>query len=293
MKIDGALVSTDWLADNLEQTNLRIYDTSIFLQYLEPKDGVGGYQANSGRDNWIKAHIPGAGFLDLADEFSDSASDIAFTMPPAGQFAELAAKHGVSDDSQVVLYNDGMPMWSTRAWWMFRSIGFDNVAVLDGGWQKWQREGLPVSDAAASYPAGTLSASPRPDMWADKDDMLRIIEDGSACTLNALSPEVYNGEINRYGRAGHIPGSHNVFYGSLIDEDAGTFLPVEAMSEKFRANGSLDAERVVVYCGGGISATMDALALHLAGHKNLAIYDGSMSEWIRDESLPLILGDAP
>jgi thiosulfate/3-mercaptopyruvate sulfurtransferase len=293
MKFEGALVGTDWLADNLEQTNLRIYDTSIFLEYLEPTDGVGGYQANSGRDNWAKAHIPGAGFLDLAEEFADSETDIPFTMPPAGQFAELAAKHGVSDDSQVVLYNDGMPMWSTRAWWMFRSIGFDNVAVLDGGWQKWQREGRPVSDTPASYPAGTLSANPRPDMWADKDDMLRIMEDGSACTLNALSPEVYSGEINRYGRAGHIPGSHNVFYGSLVDADAGTFLPVGVLSEKFRANGSLDAERVVVYCGGGISATMDALALHLAGHKNLAIYDGSMSEWIRDESLPLILGDAP
>jgi thiosulfate/3-mercaptopyruvate sulfurtransferase len=289
MKIESALVSTEWLADNLEQADLRVYDTTI---YLQPKEG-GGYQTDSGRDAWAKAHIPGAGFLDLIAEFADTTTDIPFMMPPADRFRDLAAAHGVADDSRVVLYNDGMPMWATRAWWMFRSVGFDNVAVLDGGWQKWQREGRPVGASAATYPAGTLSIDPRPEMWADKGDMLRIMADGSACTVNALAPEVYSGETNRYGRAGHIPGSHNVFYGSLVDTDAGTFLPPADLSEKFRPTGSLDAERVVVYCGGGISATMDALALHLAGHRNIAIYDGSMSEWIKDESLPLTLGDAP
>lgn len=290
MTIDGALVGTDWLADNLEQADLRIYDTTV---YLQPKEGGGGYQADSGRDRWSQAHIPGAGFLDLIAEFSDPTTDIAFMMPPAERFRDLAAGHGVRDDSKVVLYNDGMPMWATRVWWMFRSVGFDNVAVLDGGWQKWQREGRPVSDAEAPYAPGTLSIDPRPGMWADKNDMLRIMEDGGACTVNALAPDVYSGETNRYGRAGHIPGSHNVFYGSLIDADTGMFLPAPALSEKFRPNGSLAAERVVVYCGGGISATMDALALHLAGHRNVAVYDGSMSEWITDESLPLTLGNAP
>ena len=130
-------------------------------------------------------------------------------------------------------------------------------------------------------------------MWADKDEMLQTMRDGRVCTLNALAPDVFRGETNRYGRAGHIPGSHNVFAGSLLDADSGTFLPVESLREKLTQSGSLDAERVVVYCGGGISATVDALALHLVGHKNIAIYDGSMSEWIQDESLPLTLGDKP
>lgn len=290
MQDDGTLVSTQWLAQHLDQKNLRIFDTTI---YLRPKEGGGGYQADSGRENWAAAHIPGAGFLDLATEFADDSTNIPFMMPPAKRFAELAAAHGVADDSLVVLYNDGMPMWATRGWWMFRSVGFDNVVVLDGGWQKWQSEGRPVTDIAPAHTPTTLKVDPRPEMWADKDDMLRIMQDGSACTLNALAPEVYNGETNRYGRAGHIPGSHNVFYGNLIDPDSGTFLPKKALSEQLRAVGSLDAQRVVVYCGGGISATMDALALHIAGQTNVAIYDGSMSEWIRDESLPLTLGDAP
>jgi len=290
MKLDSALVTTQWLNDHLDQNDLRIYDTTI---YLKPKEGGGGYQTDSGRGKWAEAHIPGAGFLDLAEEFTDQATDIPFMMPNPARFCELAAAHGVSDDSAVVLYNDGMPMWATRAWWMFRSVGFDNVAVLDGGWQKWQREGRPVNAEPPTYAAGRLTPRPRPELWADKDDMLRIMKSGEACTLNALSPDVYNGETNRYGRAGHIPGSKNVFYGSLIDPDSGAFLPVDKLREQLRSSGSLDAERVVVYCGGGISATMDALALHLSGHDNIAIYDGSMSEWIRDESLPLKLGDAP
>lgn len=289
MKLDQPLVSTEWLEQHIEDKNLRIFDTTI---YLKPKDG-GGYQADSGRSNWLDAHIPGAGFIDLAKEFTDQSTNIPFMMPPVAQFKELAEALGIDDSSAVVLYNDGMPMWATRAWWMFRSVGFDNVAVLDGGWQKWQREGRAVNNVQPSPKRGTLTLQARPEMWADKDDMLRIMEDGSACTLNALAPEVYTGETNRYGRAGHIPGSHNVFYGNLIDEQSGTFLKPELLSEQLATAGSLEAEKVVVYCGGGISATMDALALYIAGQRNVAIYDGSMSEWIKDEALPLSLGNAP
>lgn len=290
MIIDGALVSTDWLDEHLDQADLRIFDTTI---YLRPKENGMGYRADSGRENWAAAHIPGAGFLDLAEEFADSTTTIPFMMPTPENFARGAETHGINDDSLVVLYNDGMPMWATRAWWMFRSVGFDNVVVLDGGWQKWQREGRKVTDTPSGHAQGTLSITPRPGMWANKDDMLQIMRDGSACTLNALAPDVYNGKTNRYGRAGHIPGSQNVFYGSLIDPEKGTFLPLADLREQLEAAGSLGAERVVVYCGGGISATMDALALHMAGQDNIAIYDGSMSEWIKDESLPLTLGDEP
>lgn len=289
MNLNGALVTTDWLADNLGQAQLRVFDTSISLQ-VKADDG---YVVDSGYERWRDAHIPGAGFLDLAKEFTDQSTDIPFTMPPPQQFCERAAAHGISDDSVVVLYNDGMPMWATRAWWMFRSVGFENVAVLDGGWQKWLAENRTVDNIVPDHPRGKLTVAARPEMWADKNDMLRIMQDRSACTLNALPLDVYNGERNRYGRAGHIPGSHSVFCGRLIDPDAGTFLPIEALREQFRDSGALEAERAIVYCGGGISATVDALALHLAGHRNIAIYDGSMSEWVKDESLPLTLGDKP
>ncbi|HCU90967.1 MAG TPA: sulfurtransferase [Gammaproteobacteria bacterium] len=290
MDIEGALVSTDWLAKSLERPNLRVFDTTVYLQVMA--DGT-GYQANSGHGAWAQAHIPGAGFMDLIEEFSDNKNSTPFMMPPAREFCDRAAKHGIGDDSLVVLYNDGLPMWSTRAWWMFRSVGFDNVVVLDGGWKKWQREGRPTNDDTPNHAPSNLSSNPRPQMWVDKNDMLEIVKSGGACTLNALSPDVYSGRINRYGRPGHIPSSHNVFYDNLVDPDTGTFLSQELLLKQFAVSGSLEAERVVIYCGGGISATMDALALHIVGHNNIAIYDGSMSEWIKDELLPLELGDTP
>lgn len=290
MKLDGPLVSTDWLAAHLGDASLRIYDTTIRLE--QNPDGF-GYVPVSGREDWQASHVPGAAFLDVIGELSDRDSDLPFMMPPPEHFAATMAARGVDEGSAVVLYNAGIPMWSTRVWWMLRSIGFDNVAVLDGGWDKWSAEGRPVDATAPDYPPGRLEARPRPGFWADKADMLATIERGGPVTINALSPEVYSGRKNQYGRPGHLPGTHNVFYGDLLDPDTGAFRSPEELRRLFEASGALDAERVVTYCGGGISATMDSLALMLCGQDEVAVYDGSMSEWVRDESLPLVLGDAP
>lgn len=290
MALPTPLVTTDWLADHLGDTDLRVYDTTIYLRHKS--DGF-GYVPESGRAEWQQAHIPGAGFLDVIAELSDADAGLPFMMPAPESFAATMAAHGVADGTAVVLYNKGFPMWSTRVWWMLRSIGFDNVAVLDGGWEKWQREGRPSDAVAPAWPTGTLSVKPRPEMWVDKARMLDVVASGSPVTVNALSPEVYSGEKNQYGRPGHLPGTHNVFYGSLIDAQTGEFLPPEQLRELFAASGALTADEVITYCGGGISATMDCLALELCGQRKVAVYDGSMSEWVRDESLPLKLGSEP
>ncbi|MGE0487421.1 MAG: sulfurtransferase [Gammaproteobacteria bacterium] len=290
MQLDGPLVSTEWLAANLDDASLRLYDTTIYLR-MKP-EGF-GYLPESGRGEWAESHIPGAGFLDVLGELSDAGAGIPFMMPDPAAFAATMAAHGVADGTTVVLYNKGMPMWSTRVWWMLRSIGFDNVAVLNGGWEKWTREGRPVTAEVKTHALGTLSVNARPQRWVDKARMLDVITSGSPVTLNALSPEVYSGEKNQYGRPGHLPGTHNVFYGSLIDPDSGEFLPPEKLAALFAASGALQAPEVITYCGGGISATMDCLALELCGQRNVAVYDGSMSEWVKDESLPLKLGREP
>ena len=290
MHLDGPLVSTQWLADQFEERSLRLYDTTIFLEQKE--DGF-GYIPVSGREEWKAAHIPGAGFLDVFADLSDAGAKIPFTMPPPAQFVETMAAHGVSDDSIVILYNKGFPMWSTRVWWMLRSIGFDRVAVLNGGWDAWERGGYPVSDASPDYEAGRLTLRARPEMWVDKSDMLEMIDKAEPLTINAFSPQVYSGEKNQYGRPGHLPGTYNVFYGDLIDSDTGEFLAPDRLKTLFDGNGALEADRVITYCGGGISATMDALALMLCGQNDIAVYDGSMSEWVKDESLPLKLGSEP
>lgn len=290
MTMPRPLVSTDWLAEQLSSPNLVVFDTTVYLAH---KEG-GGYLPQSGRENYTKSHIPGAHFLDLVSELSCPNSDIPFTMPAAEALADILASYGVSNESLIVCYNDGIPMWSTRTWWMLRSIGLDNVSVLDGGWKKWCQEQRPVSNkVTAKIAAAKLNTNPRPNFWADKQAMIDNIDSQAACTINALSPEVFSGQKNQYGRPGHIPGSHNIFYGELIDEKDGTFRPAEKLKSKFEEVGALSDKPVIAYCGGGISATMDALMLFQLGKTDVAVYDGSMSEWIRDPNLPLVMGDAP
>ena len=220
MKFESPLVSTELVAELLDDPRLRIFDTTIRL--VPNPDGF-GYIPENGRADWEASHIPGATFIDVIDELSDKNQAYPAMMLPPEDFANIMAARGVSNDSMVVLYNSDVPMWSTRLWWMLRSIGFDNVAILNGGFEKWFREGKPVSNGQSKYAAGSLVASPRPEMWAEKGDMLNMMEAGNKVTLNALSPEVYSGDKNQYGRPGHIPGSHNVFYGNLIDTETGEF----------------------------------------------------------------------
>ena len=289
MKIDGPLVTTEWLSENLYRDELRVFDTTVELRH---KDG-GGYLPKSGIDEWKKSHIPGSQFLDVVEELSDLEQPVPFMMPQFEEFAKRMMKRGVSDSNIVILYNKGTPMWSTRVWWMLRSIGKENVAVLDGGLDKWVREGLPLEETIKAHSTGKLTVTAHPDMWADRVKVQGLLSDPDTVTLNALSPDVYAGDKNQYGRPGHLPGTHNVFYGHLLNPDSGVFRPAHELREQFRESGALDAKRVITYCGGGISATMDCLALHICGQDSVAVYDGSMSEWVRNPDLPLTLGKDP
>ena len=290
MQFNSPLVSTAWLATHLADPRLRIFDTTVILQ---PRTDGFGYLPQTGRDDWARAHVPGAGFLDLIEELSDRDDPLPFMMPAPSVLAASLAAHGIGDDSLVVLYNRGMPMWATRLWWMLRSIGCSEVAVLDGGWDKWLREGRPITDVPPAHPVAQLSVRVRPAMWANKEALLALAAEPGTVAINALAPTVYSGEKNQYGRPGHLPGTFNVYYGDLIDPSSGEFRPVEQLRPLFAASAALTKDRVVAYCGGGISATMDALALHLCGQDQVAIYDGSMSEWVKDPTLPLTLGAAP
>ncbi len=290
MKLPGPLVSTEWLASHLNSPCLTVFDATVFLHVNQPGPG---YTPESGRAKWREQHIPRAGFIDLLEEFSDPTSAVRFTMPTPARFAELAGRHGIGDDTAVVVYSAGSVMWSTRLWWMLRSVGFDNAAILDGGWAKWQREGRPTTNAFTAYPQATLTPRPRPALWASKSEVLAAMQQPAVCTINALSPEVYSGAKNMYGRPGHIPGSVNVFYNTMLNEADGTYRAPAEIRERFATAGAFTREKIIVYCGGGISATMDALGLTLAGHSNVSVYDGSMMEWVADPALPLSMGEQP
>lgn len=283
-----ALISTQDLADRLAgpaaaAAGLRLFDVTAHLRPATP----GPWRVESGRADYLAAHIPGAAFIDLQGELSDAASPLRFTQPGPARLAAAFAAAGVGDGDEVVLYSSSHPMWATRVWWLLRSIGVA-ARVLDGGLSLWRAEGRPVVQGAKAYPpAPLLTPRPQPARWADKQDVLLAIGQQRVCTLNALSAELHAGTAPiSYGRPGHILGSVNLPYGGLLDGQ-GRLLPVEQLRSALDAVGALGARQVICYCGGGIAATLDALALTLAGHGNVAVYDGSLQEWAVDPALPM------
>jgi thiosulfate/3-mercaptopyruvate sulfurtransferase len=279
------LVQTGWLQERLGEADLRVFDCTV---RLEP--AAQGVKLTSGREGWTHGHIPGSGFLDLIGEFSDRASPFNAMLPPASQFAGAAGAAGIGRGTRIVLYDDAGNIWAARIWWMLRCFGFDAAGVLDGGWRRWTAEGRPVSDAPPAYPPARFEALPRPGLIADKAEVLSSLGREDVLLINALGPEVHSGAAAPFGRPGRIPGSVNVPAMGLLDPATGAFRPTAALRQAFDAVGALDGRRLVTYCGGGIAACGDALALTALGAKDVAVYDGSLSEWIADPDMPLETG---
>ena len=284
---DGrGLVSTGWLADHLDDPGVRIFDATVHLRPVQP----GPYRVESGRADYEAGHIPGAAFVDLARDLSDPSAPLGFTRLQGQALAAALGAAGIDPALKIVCYSTSTPMWATRLWWVLRAAGFTEVAVLDGGFARWAAEGRAVEAGTRTYPATQVRISERPGAWADRQDVLAAIDDGAVCTVNALPAGVHSGEADvNYGRKGHIRGSRNVPYAALLDTD-GLYRSDQDLRALFEGVGALERPRVIVYCGGGISATMDALALTRLGHPSVAVYDGSMSEWTRDPDLPMETG---
>ncbi len=281
------LVETDWLASHLDDPSVRVLEATTILR----RGDDGRLHAASGREDWAESHIPGSVFADLPGDLSDKSAELRFMMPPAEQFAEAMQSYGVGDDTRVVLYDRGAGMWAARIWWMLRAVGFENAGVLNGGWSKWTAEGRATSDAAPEPREATFTARARPELMADKDEVLAATSDGATCLLNSLSEEQHRGEgASPYGRPGRIASSVNVPANSLVDPETNAYLSLAELRERFASVGADQAERVITYCGGGIAASNDAFALTLLGYENVAIYDASLSEWAADESLPMEVG---
>jgi thiosulfate/3-mercaptopyruvate sulfurtransferase len=285
-----ALVPTDWLEAHLHDPDLRIFECTTHLRPAAPDEGV-PYHPEAGRADYEAGHIPGAGFLDLPGALSRQDAPVHFMMLPPGQFAQVMGRHGIGDGTRVVLYSRERIMWATRVWWMLHAMGFDRAAVLDGGFEKWVAEGRPVSGEPCAYPPATFTPRPRPGLFVDKDAVLKAIDDPGVCLINTLSePDFRGAEPSRYGRPGHIPRSVNLPWPELIDPETNAFIALDEAAKQIEALGADRAERIVCYCGGGISATMGLFLLHRLGYANLALYDASMAEWARDETLPIERG---
>ena len=285
-----ALMSTDELAGLIGTKALRLFDCTTYLD-PQPEGSPVPYIARPGTVSFAEGHIPGADFLDLQGEFSDQTTELRFMMPSVAQLETAFGRHGIGNDSHVVLYSIGTAMWATRFWWMLQSLGFE-ASVLDGGLDKWKAEGRAIETGPAKgYPPATFKAKPRPGYFVDSREVLKASNNRGTVVVNALGPQFFKGlEPSRYGRAGRIPGSINVPAATLVDAASKAFGPLDDAAQKFAAQGISKDKRVIAYCGGGISATIDLFQMHRLGYDNITLYDASMGEWAKDESLPIETG---
>ncbi|CAM5350986.1 sulfurtransferase [Leifsonia shinshuensis] len=271
----GPLVSTQWLCDHLGSDGLVVIDASVV-----PVTDGGRTSYASGRERYAEGHLPGAVFADLLDPFSDPAAPFPFTRPGAAAFAAAAAELGVDADTTVVVYDGAVGQWASRLWWLFRSFGHDRVAVLDGGLTKWREEGRPLeSGTVVPAPAQPFAARELPGFWSDRDDVAALLAGDRPGTLVCGAPP-------KDFAARHIPGSVSAPAVRLVDRATNALLPPAELHGLF-ADVLASPDPIVAYCGGGIAAAADALALALLGRDDVTVYDGSLNEWASDPAAPL------
>ncbi len=275
------LVSTDWLAAHLKDPDLRVLDASWFM----PDSG------RNARAEFDAAHIPGARFFDI-DEISDHRSALPHMAPPVEKFISRMRALGVGDGHQVVIY-DALGLFSApRVWWTFRLMGKTDVAVLDGGFAKWQAEGRAVEDLPPVLRDRHMTVSRQNHLVKDVTQVAHAAKLGLAEIVDARSTARFAGEAAepRPGlRAGHIPGSKNLPFATLLNAD-GTLKSPAALRHLFQAAGIDLARPVITSCGSGVTAAVLSLALERIGHRNHALYDGSWSEWGMYEDLAVATG---
>lgn len=282
------LVSGAWLEQELGAADLRILHCTVASEVLPE----GGVRYGTGRPLWERKHIPGSTHVDLVEEISDRSSPFPFMVPSPGQFSEVMSALGVADGTRVVVYDSLMNVWAARVWWMLRAFGFDNAAVLDGGLRAWMADGRPIATGPEPTPTpAAFEARPRPGLFVEKGEVAAAIDRAEVGIVHALSHELHRGDRQDYARPGHIPGDHNVPFAALVDTDTHRYLSEDRLAKAFDAVLSAAPSRVITYCGGGVAASSDAFALGLLGVENVAVYDGSLSEWAADPSLPLVVGD--
>jgi thiosulfate/3-mercaptopyruvate sulfurtransferase len=266
----NALVSTSWLAEHLNAPDVRVVDATYTLPTMN----------RNPRAEYKEAHIPGAVFFDI-DDVADETSDLPHMVPDAAKFSSRVRKLGLGDGVRIVCYDNNRFSASARAWWMFRMFGHDDVVVLDGGLGKWRADGHPVDDHPVTPTERHFTARQNNLLYRDLDQIRAHVVNPTEQLVDARSAGRFRGEEvePRPGmRAGHIPHSLNLPHGDLIAPD-GTFLPTEVLQQRFAEAGVDPRKPIATTCGSGVTACTLALALYQLGVPDVAVYDGSWTEW--------------
>ena len=272
----GPLVSTQWLGDHLGDPGVRVVDCRW---YLRPFDW------RNGDDEYAKAHIPGAVHARWDSELADPDRPDLWMLAGPERFADAMASRGIGDDTFVVAYDDQHVTVAARLWWALRAYGHTEAAVLDGGITKWQAEGRPTDDEVPSHPRAHFTPRFNPDLYATHQDVLAAL---------GTSTRLVDGRMAgaREADGGAIPGS--IFAPGITFTGAdGTWTEPEEARRRLAAAGACAPEPTIAYCRGGVGACGTALAYAIAGYDNVAVYDGSWTEWITDPEAPRAMDAAP
>ena len=282
---DGVLVTPEWLEQHLGDPSVRVVDVR---GKVLPPGNTPRYFAK--RAEYDAGHLPRAVFVDWTRDIVDPDDPVHAQVAQAGAFARTMGALGIGDDTTVVAYDDYRHAFAGRLAWALRYYGHDAVRLLDGGWERWVREGRPTTRDVPSPAPARFTPRPRPALRRTADEVARSLGDPGVLLIDARAPEQFEGKVSAAARAGHIPGAVNVPYPRLVDPASGTFLPDDELARVFREAG-VDPARlpreVVVYCNGGVTCTVPMNALRMLGRDDVGVYDGSWNEWGNDARRPI------
>ncbi len=283
------LVETDWLAEHLNDPQVRVVDMRGYVKLTNFEDGYQESEYIGARDDYEQGHIPGAIYLDWTTDIVDTADPVQAQVAGAERLAQVLGAAGIGDEHIVVAY-DAHPasQFATRLWWVFRYAGHTNLRVLNGGLKKWKAEGRALTTDTPHYSPAQFSVNTEPEWKMTADELLQKLADPNLKLIDARDEGQYTGRIRRGKRGGHIPGAISFPREELINLATGEFKPSQEIAAILEERVQIRPdEQVVAYCNGGVAATSVLFALSLLGYSHLTNYDGSWNEWNEREDLPV------
>ena len=264
------MVSTEWLAARLSDPAIRILDTRDFIAVEAKASRLASYEAG---------HIPGAVYVDAADDISDPNGAVPYLILTQEDFEALMGRLGIGNDTTVVAYDDAGDGFAARLWWALRYYGHENAKLLNGGLTKWKLDDRLLETGVNTPPPATFTAQVHPELLADLDDVKQAIDDPDVVLVDSL-------DLGSY-RSGHIPTALNLFVMDNLDAADQTLLPADKLAGLWSKMDLKPGQHVITYCGAGYYGALNLFVLYQLGHENASLYDASLMEWWTDPPLPL------